>query len=115
MKEFQRLGTVLGVDVKKDKKLGFIEKVKPLDAAQRKKKAIRKKLLGKFKTAMVLEFNNLYGTDANDISCWWGLCNTLRIRSPPDTLAACRKVYVVSYKMINIQTNIVLGCEKQVR
>ncbi|KAK7689715.1 hypothetical protein QCA50_006354 [Cerrena zonata] len=101
MREFQRLGTNLRVDVKRDKRR-VIEKGKPLNlnAAERKKKAIRKRLVEDFRTAMVLEFNSFYGTDDNDTSCWWGLCNALRIRSPPDTLTTCQKV--VKSKYVNI-------------
>lgn len=52
----------------------------------------REQLDEDFKTAMVLEFNDLYGTDENDITCWWGLCKVLGVNPLPDTLNECKKV-----------------------
>ena len=52
----------------------------------------RKEFENAFKAAMTLEFNDLYGTNANDITCWWALCNALDIRPLPDTLHKCTKV-----------------------
>ncbi|MCJ1377447.1 hypothetical protein MMC17_000542 [Xylographa soralifera] len=43
-----------------------------------------------FKTAMVHQFNTLYGTDVNDIESWRKLCLALDI-TPPEGLQACRK------------------------
>lgn len=44
------------------------------------------------KDAMVLDFNNIYGTDVNDISSWHNLCQILRITPIPDGLEASREV-----------------------
>jgi len=43
-----------------------------------------------FKTAMVHQFNTLYGTDVNDIESWRKLCLALDV-TPPEGLQACRK------------------------
>ena len=50
-----------------------------------------------FKTAMVHEFNTLYGTDVNDIESWRKLCLAVDI-TPPEGLQACRKVKLLSLK-----------------
>ena len=44
-----------------------------------------------FKTAMVHQFNTLYGTDENDIESWRKLCLAVDIPAP-EGLQACRKV-----------------------
>lgn len=44
------------------------------------------------KDAMVKQFNEVYGTDIEDISCWQVLCSVLRIEPIPDELEACREV-----------------------
>jgi hypothetical protein len=45
-----------------------------------------------FKTAMVLAFNALYGTDVNDIGAWHKLCVALDITPLPSGLKDCRNV-----------------------
>lgn len=45
-----------------------------------------------FKTAMILTFNALYGTDINDIRAWHKLCVALDIVPLPNGLKACRNV-----------------------
>lgn len=45
-----------------------------------------------FKVAMVHDFNNLYGTDVNDIESWQKLCLALNITPLPQDIAGCRKV-----------------------
>lgn len=57
-----------------------------------KKEARLKMFENAFKEAMVLEFNDIYGTDANDVACWWGLCNALGIHTPPERWEECEKV-----------------------
>ncbi|KAF9461432.1 hypothetical protein BDZ94DRAFT_1167669, partial [Collybia nuda] len=44
----------------------------------------------RFKNAMVKVFNDIYGTDENDINSWYGLCNVLNITPLPETLNGCR-------------------------
>ena len=46
----------------------------------------------KFDFAMKQEFNNLYGSDDNDINNWYKLCHVLRIDPVPKTLRTCRAV-----------------------
>ncbi len=45
-----------------------------------------------FKTAMVLKFNRLYGTDVNDIESWHKLCVALNITPLPGDIKECRRV-----------------------
>lgn len=45
-----------------------------------------------FKSAMVQQFNSLYGTDENDLSSWQNLCRILGIQPVPERLKDCRKV-----------------------
>ncbi|OAP63864.1 hypothetical protein AYL99_03091 [Fonsecaea erecta] len=45
----------------------------------------------RFKSAMVLQFNDLYGTDRDDLNAWQGLCRILNIFPPPTELDECRK------------------------
>ncbi|KAI9842850.1 MAG: hypothetical protein M1837_006871 [Sclerophora amabilis] len=44
-----------------------------------------------FKDAMVEDFNDLYGTDVDDIRAWHTLCRTLYIVPPPEEIEQCRK------------------------
>ncbi|KAF8260803.1 hypothetical protein EI94DRAFT_1747549 [Lactarius quietus] len=45
-----------------------------------------------FQNALTEEFNDLYGSDENDIKNWYKLCHVLRITPLPDTLPKCRAV-----------------------
>ena len=45
-----------------------------------------------FKTAMVLTFNTLYGTDVDDIDSWHKLCVALNISPLPKGLRECQRV-----------------------
>jgi hypothetical protein len=45
-----------------------------------------------FKTAMVLTFNALYGTDVNNIESWHKLCVALDINPLPKGLEQCQRV-----------------------
>ncbi|KAI0751376.1 hypothetical protein C8Q80DRAFT_1097917 [Daedaleopsis nitida] len=42
--------------------------------------------------AMVLQFNNMYGTSVNDLKAWQGLCRALEIDPVPDKLKKCQKL-----------------------
>ncbi|KAF2799198.1 hypothetical protein K505DRAFT_346036 [Melanomma pulvis-pyrius CBS 109.77] len=44
-----------------------------------------------FKTAMVLTFNSLYGTDVDDIDSWHKLCVALDIDPLPEGLKECQR------------------------
>ncbi|KAJ7111732.1 hypothetical protein C8R44DRAFT_252444 [Mycena epipterygia] len=44
----------------------------------------------KFRKAMVLTFNDIYGTDVNDLGNWQSLCRLLELDPIPQTLWACR-------------------------
>lgn len=45
-----------------------------------------------FKNAMVLQFNDIYGTDEEDLGSWQKLCRVLNMEPVPTRLAECRKV-----------------------
>lgn len=47
-----------------------------------------------FKSAMVQQFNDLYGTDVEDLTSWQKLCNVLNINPVPGDLKKCREVRV---------------------
>ncbi|KAF8848879.1 hypothetical protein BDZ45DRAFT_605233 [Acephala macrosclerotiorum] len=44
-----------------------------------------------FKSAMVQQFNDLYGTDMNDLDSWHKLCRILNIEPIPEGLKECRE------------------------
>lgn len=46
-------------------------------------------------TAMVLQFNDVYGTDPNDLGSWQTLCQVIGMSPPRATLSSCRSVRVV--------------------
>ena len=58
----------------------------------------RDEALGEFKTAMVLKFNEVYGTDIEDIECWHRLCVAVDISPLPTTIAGCKTVGIARYR-----------------
>ncbi|KAH7909592.1 hypothetical protein BJ138DRAFT_209388 [Hygrophoropsis aurantiaca] len=44
-----------------------------------------------FKTALAIQFNNIYGTDEHSLSAWRDLCEVIGVVPIPEGLAACRK------------------------
>ncbi|KAI9780694.1 MAG: hypothetical protein M1816_002772 [Peltula sp. TS41687] len=46
-----------------------------------------------FKTALVRQFNCLYGTEVDDIQSWRGLCLALQIYPLPDKIVEAKKVF----------------------
>ncbi|TFK21859.1 hypothetical protein FA15DRAFT_64489 [Coprinopsis marcescibilis] len=44
-----------------------------------------------FRTALVRQFNHLYGTDANDLEAWKYICEMVRIDPIPKTVSAAKK------------------------
>jgi hypothetical protein len=56
----------------------------------------RKDAHADFKTALVQQFNTVYGTDDTILETWQGLCRALNIEPPP-TSAAEAKVVCASY------------------
>ncbi|KAG2158682.1 uncharacterized protein EDB93DRAFT_1245913 [Suillus bovinus] len=44
-----------------------------------------------FKDALVKQFNEIYGTDVNDLTSWRNLCQIVRVSPIPDTLDLCRE------------------------
>jgi len=52
----------------------------------------KKLVMKKFKDAMVLQFNNIYRTNVDDIGTWQKLCQILGIVPMPEGLKECRDV-----------------------
>lgn len=48
-----------------------------------------------FKTALVHEFSNMYGTEVDSIKSWRGLCLALEIVPLPDRINEAKKVCVI--------------------
>ncbi|KAH6667241.1 hypothetical protein B0J14DRAFT_603024 [Halenospora varia] len=44
-----------------------------------------------FKSAMVQQFNHLYGIDEEDLNSWHNLCKVLKIEPVPEDLTECRE------------------------
>ncbi|KAG9311185.1 hypothetical protein JVU11DRAFT_8258 [Chiua virens] len=53
-----------------------------------------------FKDALVKQFNEVYGTDEDDLGDWQNLCLILQIDPAPDDLDGCREV--VSKMHVNL-------------
>ncbi|KAJ8516570.1 hypothetical protein ONZ45_g6120 [Pleurotus djamor] len=49
------------------------------------------------KEALVLTFNEKYGTDENDVEAWKKLCRELRFNPIPDTLKACKEAVLATH------------------
>jgi hypothetical protein len=45
-----------------------------------------------FQDALTMQFNNIYGTNENDLTNWQILCAKLGIDPVPESLNACRQV-----------------------
>jgi hypothetical protein len=45
-----------------------------------------------FKDALVKQFNDIYGTNVNDLTSWRTLCQIVHVSPIPDTLESCREV-----------------------
>ena len=50
-----------------------------------------------FKSAMVQQFNSLYGTDEDDLNSWQNLCHVLNIEPAPDRLKECREEGIAAF------------------
>jgi hypothetical protein len=48
----------------------------------------------KFKSAMAQQFNDLHGTDEEDLNSWQNLCHILNIEPAPEGLKGCREVSI---------------------
>ncbi|KAI0293598.1 hypothetical protein BC826DRAFT_910617 [Russula brevipes] len=65
-----------------------------------------------FNFAIKREFDDLYGSDENDVDNWQKLCRVLKIDPVPDTLGGCRAVVVT--KHVNL-VDLIEGNRKEVR
>lgn len=59
----------------------------------------------KFKSAMVQRFNDLYGTDEEDLPSWQNLCHVLMIDPAPEGLKKCHEVRI---RLVNFFLDIEL-------
>ncbi|KAI9567957.1 hypothetical protein HD554DRAFT_2105189 [Boletus coccyginus] len=60
-----------------------------------------------FKDALVKQFNEIYGTDADDLGEWQKLCHIVDIYPIPDNLKACREAISGTY--VNLVDLIQVG------
>ncbi|KAG8725503.1 hypothetical protein FRC12_001368 [Ceratobasidium sp. 428] len=44
-----------------------------------------------YNLALVLQFNETYGIDGNDLASWQNLCRVVRVQGVPGTVGACKK------------------------
>lgn len=51
----------------------------------------REKASCRFKDALVQQFNDIYGTDVNNLTSWRTLCQIVHVSPIPDTLDSCRE------------------------
>lgn len=51
----------------------------------------------RLKDALTREFNDIYGTDINDINAWKKLCGVLGINPVPEKLKQCREVRILEH------------------
>jgi hypothetical protein len=67
--------------------------------------------------AMTLQFNHMYGTNVEDMACWWRLCEDLEITPIPKGLDACRNVgYAVPAASSMAETDLTIpGCSSYLR
>lgn len=52
--------------------------------------------------AMILQFNDFFGTDVNDIRSWHNLCQVLDIVPVPEGLTACKKVCSSKFRILQL-------------
>lgn len=60
------------------------------------------KARGNLRDAMILQFNDFFGTDVNDIQSWHNLCQVLDIVPVPEGLDACKKVRSLISRIIQL-------------
>ncbi|KAG9127401.1 hypothetical protein FRC07_014211 [Ceratobasidium sp. 392] len=46
---------------------------------------------GSYRLALVLQFNETYGTDGDDLESWQNLCRVVRMKNIPNTVSGCKK------------------------
>jgi hypothetical protein len=62
-----------------------------------------------FKGALVQGFNQMYGTDVNDIESWQSLCCVVGITPVPDELNECRDICPRDWNIILTRSLILHG------
>ncbi|CAE6527895.1 unnamed protein product [Rhizoctonia solani] len=55
-----------------------------------------------FKNALTRDFNDIYGTDENDLASWQKLCTVLNLKNIPDDVESCKKVRLVRPMCVNL-------------
>ncbi|KAF8599061.1 hypothetical protein BDV93DRAFT_560715 [Ceratobasidium sp. AG-I] len=71
----------------------------------------KKDARGGIQDALALQFNEIYGTDVNDLSAWQNLCRVLQFPSVPGDLDLCRQL--VDSTFVNIVDLIDTGATGQ--
>ncbi len=49
----------------------------------------------RMRDAMVKQFNNVYGTDVDDLGAWQNLCRALEVDPIPSKMRNCRTVRII--------------------
>ncbi|KAI1464573.1 uncharacterized protein F4812DRAFT_467163 [Daldinia caldariorum] len=63
----------------------------------------RRQAHDQFRDAMISEFGRIYGNDSTSLSSWQKLCQVLRIKRIPDTVADClQKVLAVHVNLVDL-------------
>ena len=68
----------------------------------------RKNVREKFHRAMVLDFNQTFGENANSLEAWRRLCTMLSVSPIPDNIRGCRQVGTRSVQVAQLLTFIPL-------
>ena len=60
----------------------------------------RKRARERLRDAMVKQFNNVYGTDVDDLEAWQSLCRALELDPIPSKLRTCRTVSMARHSLL---------------
>ncbi|KAG8723758.1 hypothetical protein FRC09_001844 [Ceratobasidium sp. 395] len=63
----------------------------PTTAEWRRGHINRNKGYKRYNLALVLQFNETYGIDGDDLASWQNLCRVVRVQGVPGTVGACKK------------------------
>jgi len=80
-------------------------KVYAAHSREKREKILRSMVTRKFQIALVEQFNERFGEDANDLTTWKMLCAVLHIHPIPDTLPEAKKVRAINRQSDNIDLN----------
>ncbi|KAG2012134.1 hypothetical protein CC2G_012169 [Coprinopsis cinerea AmutBmut pab1-1] len=90
--EFHRLQKLKGWKIPKSSKETSKEGQENPTKKKKKKKTKGEKAYKAFQDALVMQFNDTYGTDESDLASWQALCRAIGFAPIPDTLKHCQQV-----------------------